>query len=126
MPLFSKTHFRSGKKPVKRKSVSLSNISSLDESVYSVNDLKLESGPLTLRLGEHELMFNKGQWISSSKDGPVLGSTDLQQEHKQVMEENNLLKFKIELLLDMLAASNADNYVLQKELESLKKQSKKH
>ena len=67
MPLFSKTHFRSGKKPVKRKSVSLSNISSLDESVYSVNDLKLESGPLTLRLGEHELMFNKGQWISSKK-----------------------------------------------------------
>ena len=68
MPLFSKTTFRSGKKPVKRKSVSLSNISSLDESVYSVNDLKLESGPLTLRLGEHELMFNKGQWISSKKN----------------------------------------------------------
>ena len=65
-------------------------------------------------------------FATASKDGPVLGSTDLQQEHKQVMEENNLLKFKIELLLDMLAASNADNYVLQKELESLKKQSKKH
>ena len=41
------------------------------------------------------------------------------------MEENNLLKYKIELLLDMLAASNADNYVLQKELTALKKQSTK-
>ena len=32
-----------------------------------------------------------------------------------------MLKFKIELLLDMVAASNADCLVLQKELEAAKK-----
>ena len=63
MPLFSRNSFRSGKKPLKRKSVSLSNISSLDESTYSINDLKLEAGPLTLKLGESELVFEKGQWV---------------------------------------------------------------
>ena len=47
----------------------------------------------------------------------------LRREHLQLVEENNLLKYKVELLLDMLAASNADNYVLQKELDALKKQS---
>ena len=39
----------------------------------------------------------------------------------QLLEENNLLKYKVELLLDMLAASNADCLVLQRELEAVKK-----
>ncbi len=74
MPLFSKNTFRSGKKPLKRKSVSLSNISSLDESTYSINDLKLEAGPLTLKLGESELVFEKnGRWVQ----GEIKKLTDL-------------------------------------------------
>ena len=48
----------------------------------------------------------------------------MQKEFLKVLEENNLLKFKVELLLDMLAASNADNYVLQQELTALKKSTK--
>lgn len=63
MPLFSKATFKSGKKPQKRKSVSLSNISTLDESTYSNNDLKIEAGPLSLKLGGSELVFEKGQWV---------------------------------------------------------------
>lgn len=42
-----------------------------------------------------------------------------------MIEENNLLKYKTELLLDMLALSNADNFTLKAELESLKSTSKK-
>ena len=45
----------------------------------------------------------------------------LQKQNVKLHEENNLLKYKIELLLDMLAASSADCAVLQKELESSKK-----
>lgn len=44
--------------------------------------------------------------------------------HKQsmkIVEENNLLKYKVELLLDMLAASNADCIVMQRELDAMKK-----
>lgn len=47
----------------------------------------------------------------------------LQKQSLKVVEENNLLKYKVELLLDMLAASNADCIVQQKELEAVKKQS---
>ncbi len=52
------------------------------------------------------------------------GSRDfvrLQKQNVQLSEENNLLKYKVELLLDMLAASNADFLVMQKEVEALKK-----
>lgn len=48
--------------------------------------------------------------------------TRMQKQGLKVVEENNLLKYKVELLLDMLAASNADCIVMQKELEALKKQ----
>lgn len=147
MPLFSRSGFRAGKKPVKRKSFSLGNVSSLDESTYSINELKLDTaGPLSMRLGGNELNFEKGQWTigelysfptnttvlyTGSKEGSqstVLPSREylqLQKENKTVQEENNLLKYKVELLLDMLALSNADNFALKEELETARKTKKK-
>lgn len=65
MPLFSRPSIRSGKKPVKRKSASLTNIATLDESTYSVKDLKLDGGQLVMKLGEHELSFVDGEWVTS-------------------------------------------------------------
>lgn len=69
-------------------------------------------------------------FVIASKEGVTVGSREyhqLQKENTQLQEENNLLKYKIELLLDMLASSNADNFVLQKELEASKKApSKRH
>ena len=47
----------------------------------------------------------------------------LQKQNAKLVEENNLLKYKVELLLDMLAASSADCLVMQKELEAVKKAS---
>ena len=47
----------------------------------------------------------------------------LQKQNVKLVEENNLLKYKVELLLDMLAASSADCLVMQKELEAVKKAS---
>ena len=45
----------------------------------------------------------------------------LQKQSLRLLEENNLLKYKVELLLDMLAASNADCIVMQKELDAMKR-----
>ena len=45
----------------------------------------------------------------------------LQKQNAQLTEENNLLKYKVELLLDMLAASNADCMVMQRELDTVKR-----
>ena len=50
----------------------------------------------------------------------------LKKQFTKLQEENNLLKYKVELLLDMLAASSADCLVLQKELEAVKKPSTFH
>ena len=50
----------------------------------------------------------------------------LQKQNLKTMEENNLLRYKVELLLDMLAASNADCIVMQKELDALKKAQSQH
>lgn len=58
---------------------------------------------------------------------PVGGKGDSREYsrlHKQslkIVEENNVLKYKVELLLDMLAASNADCVVMQKELDALRR-----
>jgi hypothetical protein len=53
-----------------------------------------------------------------------VGSKDarhLQKQNLKLSEENNLLKYKVELLMDMLAASNADVDRLQKELQAYKR-----
>ena len=63
MPLFSRSAFKSTKKPPRRKSSSLTNVSTLSESTYSLQDLQLESRPVTLKLGGQELVFEKGEWL---------------------------------------------------------------
>lgn len=45
----------------------------------------------------------------------------LQKQSIKILEENHLLKYKVDLLLDMLAASNADCLVMQKELDAIKR-----
>lgn len=72
------------------------------------------------------MSFQDGDWIaepgsqSSSKDGAEVSR--LQRENSQLKEENNYLKYKIEVLLDMMAASNADLNVMEKELDTLQSQ----
>lgn len=72
MPLFSRSSFKSGKKPSKRKSASLSNLSSLDESTYSVQDLNLDAGKVSMKLGTHEVAFEDGHWVVSESSFNVL------------------------------------------------------
>lgn len=66
MPFFGKNKgFTPSQKTPKRKSASLSNLTSLDDSVYSQNELHLDGGgPVRVRLGGQELVFEDGNWIA--------------------------------------------------------------
>ncbi|XP_062503654.1 protein chibby homolog 1-like isoform X2 [Corticium candelabrum] len=124
MPLFGRNKgFVPNQKTPRRKSASLTNLSSLDDSVYSQNDLQVDGGgPIRVCLGGQELVFEDGNWITESGSGAESSRevVRLKKHIRELTEENNLLKFKNELLLDMLVASNADSLVQQKELEALK------
>ena len=66
MPIFSRSSFRTPRKPVRRKGGSLPNISQLDDTAFSVDSLRLDGGPVTMKLGGHEFIFEDGQWIIGS------------------------------------------------------------
>lgn len=63
MPLFSRSSFRTPRKPVRRKGGSMPNISQLDDTAFSVDSLRIDGGPVTMKLGGHEFAFEDGQWV---------------------------------------------------------------
>ena len=64
MPIFSRSSFRTPRKPARRKGGSLPNISQLDDTAFSVDSLRLDGGgPVTMRLGGHEFIFEDGHWV---------------------------------------------------------------
>ncbi|TWW81552.1 Protein chibby -like protein 1 ARPP-binding protein [Takifugu flavidus] len=76
-------------------------ICQLDRSTREV-ELGLEYGPPAMNLGGQTLKFEDGQWITES--GGHSSGREVQRLKKrnlQLEEENNLLKLKIETLLDM-------------------------
>ena len=64
MPLFGNKF--SPKKGTPRKYPSLSNLN-LD-ATEKQNEFGLDLGPVKLRLGSNEIMFNDGQWIAGDHD----------------------------------------------------------
>ncbi|KAM9425886.1 protein chibby homolog 1-like [Pholidichthys leucotaenia] len=118
MPLFGNPF--SPKKTPPRKSASLSSLHTLDRSTREI-ELGLEYGPPTMNLGGQVLKFEEGQWITES--GGNASGRELQQLKKrnvQLEEENNLLKLKIEVLLDMLTETTVDCHLMEEELEDIK------
>ncbi|XP_059388098.1 protein chibby homolog 1 isoform X2 [Carassius carassius] len=99
MPLFG--NIFSPKKTPPRKSASLSNLHTLDRSTREI-ELGLEYGSPMMNIGGQSLKFEDGQWISES-GGNVSGREvqRLKKRNLQLEEENNLLRLKIEVLLDM-------------------------
>lgn len=123
MPLFGNTF--SPKKTPPRKSASLSNLHSLDRSTREV-ELGLDYGTPTMTLAGQSLKFENGQWITE-----VGGAVDrreaqrLRRRNQQLEEENNLLRLKVDILLDMLAETTAESHVMEKELDELKSVSRR-
>ncbi|VFV24058.1 protein chibby homolog 1-like [Lynx pardinus] len=102
MPLFGNTF--SPKKTPPRKSASLSNLHNLDRSTREV-ELGLDYGTPTMNLAGQSLKFENGQWIAEMG---ISGGVDrreaqrLRRRNQQLEEENNLLRLKVDILLDML------------------------
>ncbi|KPP61307.1 protein chibby1-like, partial [Scleropages formosus] len=99
MPLFGNTF--SPKKTPPRRSASLSNLHTLDRSTREI-ELGLEYGAPVMNIGGQSLKFEDGQWISDS--GGSVSAKEVQKLKKrnlQLEEENNLLRLKIDILLDM-------------------------
>ncbi|XP_048871013.1 protein chibby homolog 1 [Brienomyrus brachyistius] len=123
MPLFGNTF--SPKKTPPRKSASLSNLHSLDRSTREI-ELGLEYGTPVMNLGDQSLKFEEGQWISES-GGSVSGREmqRLKKRNLQLEEENNLLRLKVDILLDMLSETTAESHLMEKELEEVKTQNRR-
>lgn len=81
-----------------------------------------EIGPIKLRLGDQEAVFRDGQWIPET--GPVSGkhkeNEKLRNSIQRLEDENNMLKLKNEILLDMLTQTTAESHLQLKELDKLK------
>ncbi|KAI4904324.1 hypothetical protein NFI96_015186 [Prochilodus magdalenae] len=125
MPLFGSTF--SPKKTPPRKSASLSNLHTLDRSTREI-ELGLEYGAPVLNIGGQSLKFEDGEWITGTESGGTVSGKEVQKLKKrnmQLEEENNLLKIKIELLLDMLTETTAESHLIQKELEDMKNRYKR-
>ena len=69
MPLFSRSSFRTPKKPPRRKADSLPNIANLDDSLNFTSDsISLAPGAapaVSMKLGAQEIFFENGEWVSS-------------------------------------------------------------
>ncbi|XP_029954270.1 protein chibby homolog 1 [Salarias fasciatus] len=120
MPLFGNTF--SPKKTPPRKSASLSSLHTLDRSTREI-ELGLEFGPPAMNIGGQSWKFEDGQWITESGGNISTRETQrLRKRNAQLEEENNLLKLKIEVLMDMLTETTVEFHMMEKEVEDIKAQ----
>lgn len=89
-------------------------------------DQENENRAIRLRLGDQHLIFENGEWIP---DSGATGNThrysqNLRSRVHALEEENNLLKIKFEVVMDMIAKRTAENEAQQKEIGKLQKRPK--
>ncbi|XP_020371639.1 protein chibby homolog 1 [Rhincodon typus] len=124
MPLFGNVF--SPKKTPPRKSASLSSLHTLDRVSREI-ELGLDHGAPVMNIGGQSLKFDNGQWVSESvgDSGIHKEVQRLRKRNQQLEEENNLLRLKIDILLDMLSETTAESHLMEKELEELKTHNRK-
>ncbi|XP_076756635.1 beta catenin antagonist chibby [Xylocopa sonorina] len=122
MPLFS-NKFSPKKTPTRKAGVFLANKDLSPKRIEK--ELGLNVGPIRLKLGDQETVFESGSWIpESGKIGGTYKENErLKKEVKRLEDENNLLKLKFEVLLDMLTQTTAEFHLQKEELDRLKKKS---
>merc|ERR1739838_567399 len=124
MGLFGRS-FSPGKSPPKRSS-SLSSLGRRD-SERSSKDITQEFNKIKLNIGGQKSSFQDGEWIAESgskSKGTSREISRLQQHNQTLQEENNLLKLKVEMLLDMLTEKSAEALIKEKEISKLKSRRK--
>ncbi|AWP17368.1 putative protein chibby -like 1 isoform 4 [Scophthalmus maximus] len=118
MPLFGNTF--SPKKTPPRRSASLSSLHTLDRSTREI-ELGLECVTPVMNLGGQSMKFEEGQWITESGENTSGREVQrLKKRNVQLEEENNLLKLKIEILLDMMTETTVEYHLMEKEVEDIK------
>ncbi|XP_028178060.1 protein chibby homolog 1 [Ostrinia furnacalis] len=101
MPLFS-NKFSAKSIPVRKQDTSV--IKNEFGSDYASKELSLDLGQLSLKLGDFEVSFEDGQWIPASGKAGAAHKENLRlkKELERLEEENNMLRLKFEILLDMM------------------------
>ncbi|KOB52157.1 putative leucine-rich protein, partial [Operophtera brumata] len=128
MPLFS-NKFSPKTIPVRRQDTSV--IKNEFGSDYASKELSLDIAPLKLKLGDFDVSFEDGQWIPASGKAGTAHKENLRlkTELDRLEEENNMLRLKFEILLDMMTDKTveAEQEQMQRaqSLGSLKQKSKK-
>ncbi|XP_053545024.1 protein chibby homolog 1 [Bombina bombina] len=118
MPLFGNTF--SPKKTPPRKSASLSNLHALDRTTKET-ELGLDYGSPNITIAGQSMKFENGQWITESGGtGSHKEIQRLRKRNQQLEEENNLLRLKADILLDMLSETTAESHLKDKELEEMR------
>jgi len=121
--LFGKKGF-SPKKSTPRKAASLSNLASLDFSERA-KEFGTDITPASLNLDGTELKFEEGVWQADAVVGgvPHKEMMKLKKENNRILEENNMLKLKVDILLDMLSETTVECHLLEKERDFARKPS---
>ncbi|KAB0800033.1 hypothetical protein PPYR_07913 [Photinus pyralis] len=110
MPFFN-NKFSPKKSKLRKSALSLNN--------ENLEDLIEDDRTVKLQLGEHKINFCNGRWESGSE--AAKDTYKMNQKCQATEEENNLLKLKIQILLNMLTQATAENNLQQRELSRLKK-----
>ncbi|XP_076233671.1 beta catenin antagonist chibby [Calliopsis andreniformis] len=122
MPLFS-NKFSPKKTPTRKAGVFLANKDLSPKRIEK--ELGPNIGPIRLKLGDQETVFESGTWIpeSGKLGGTYKENEKLKKEVRRLEEENNLLKLKFEVLLDMLTQTTAEFHSQKEELHKLRRNS---
>ncbi|XP_066595169.1 protein chibby homolog 1 [Prorops nasuta] len=117
---FFTNKFSPKKTPTRKASVFLANKDLSPKRIEK--ELGLEIGPIRLRLGDQESVFEAGLWIPETGkiSGTFKENEKLKNEIRRLEDENNLLKIKFQVLLDMLTETTAETQMQRNELDSLK------
>lgn len=111
----------SPKRPTARKkAASLSNLATLD-ATQRAQEFGLDFGQAQFNVSGTQLKFEDGEWQTETGSSvPHREVVKLRKDNQKILDENNMLKLKIDILLDMLAESTAECRVLEKEKEVLR------
>ncbi|KAG8221887.1 hypothetical protein J437_LFUL006705 [Ladona fulva] len=120
MPLFF-NKFNPKKTPPRK--APLSAVHSGLSAKRAQEELGADIGEIKLKLGDIESVFEDGDWVYEAPDHQAASSktvSKLKHRAQNLEEENNTLKIKIEVLLDMLTELTDESMRQRKEVEALR------
>ncbi|CAH0563957.1 unnamed protein product [Brassicogethes aeneus] len=92
-------------------------------STENLDELVLDRRSVKLNLDNNKLVFENGEWYPESGENGLNYKTNqkLRKQMQELSEENNLLRVKYEMILNMLTQTTAESHIQEREIENLKK-----